>query len=183
MTTKRSREGADARKPIGSIVRRTRWSEAQRVQCFAQWCEETEERFLDCLAVHCNVTMACQEAQVAATTVYRQRRKRADFAHKWQAALEQGYARLELGLVEAANRALSGEQLSAESPVAAMSAETALRVLQLHRASTTGQGKRSGWQAPPRKLEDVQDSILRRIESIQRSRPARVQGAGAGCRA
>jgi hypothetical protein len=91
------------RKPIGSIVRKTRWAEAQRVICFAQWCEETEERFLDCLAASCSVTKPCEEAEVAPTTVYRQRRKRADFALKWQVALDQGYEKLEFGLVEAAN--------------------------------------------------------------------------------
>ena len=171
MTARKSDRKA-ARKPIGSIVRKTRWAEAQRVQCFAQWCDETEEKFLDCLAASCNVTVACAEAGVAHTTVYRQRRQRADFAQKWQAALEQGYARLELALVEAANNALTGDPEAEGTAVAPMSAETALRVLQLHRASVTGQGRQSGWQPGPRRLEEVQDSILRRIAAVKRARPA-----------
>ena len=176
--SKAGESASGAEKQAESIVRKTRWAPAQRVRCHSQWSEEAEDRFLDSLAANCNVEMACREAGVAHTTVYRQRRKRADFALKWQAALEQGYARLELGLVEAANRALSAEGLPADSPVSPMSAETALRVLQLHRASATGQGKRSGWQAPPRRLEEVQDSILRRIESIQRARHAKLSAGG-----
>ncbi len=160
------------RKPIGTIVRKTRWAEAQRVQCFVQWCEETEERFIDCLAASCNVHQACKEAGVAPATVYRQRRQRADFAVKWQAALEQGYARLELGLVQQANAALTGEPAPEGSPVAPMSVETALKVLQLHKASVTGRGRQSGWKEGPRKLEEVQESILMRIARVQRARAA-----------
>ena len=107
---------------------------------------------------------------MAQTTVYRQRRKRADFAHKWQVALEQGYAKLEFGLVEAANCALSGEPVPDDCPIAPMSVETALRLLQLHKASVTGEGRRSGFSAAPRRLEEVQDSILRKVAAITKAR-------------
>lgn len=177
MTGKKAGKAGRPRKPIGTIVRRTRWAEAQRVVCYAQWCEETEERFLDALATSCNVGAACEEAGVARVTVYRQRRNRADFALKWQAALEQGYARLELALVEAANCALSADEVPEGSPVAPMSADTALRVLQLHRASATGQGKRTGRHALPKRLEEVQNSILQRITAIQRHREGGGQGS------
>ena len=160
------------KKAAGTIVRATRWGPAQQVRCHAQWCDENEEKFLDCLAASCNVTMACEEAGVAHTTVYRQRRKRADFALKWQAALEQGYARLEMQLVEAASRSLSAEPYPVDHPIPRMSADTVIRVLLMHRASVTGQGKRPGWKAPPKRLEEVQDSILRKIEAIRRGRDA-----------
>ena len=122
--------GPGASKDVaGTVVRRTRWAPAQRVRAHKQWCDEDEEIFLDCLAATCSVTLACEEADVAHTTVYRQRRMRADFAMKWQAALEQGYAQLEMGLVEAANRSLRGELARGPVLVSPMSAETALRVL------------------------------------------------------
>ena len=154
----------------GTVVRRTRWAPAQRVRAHQHWCDADEEVFLDCLAATCSVTLACEQADVAHTTVYRQRRLRADFALKWQAALEQGYAALEMGLVEAANRSLSGELARGPVLVAPMSAETALRVLTQHRAMVTGQGKTGGWQAPPPTLEAVQDGILRKIAVIKQAR-------------
>ena len=159
----------------GTVVRRTRWAPAQRVRAHKQWCDEDEEVFLDCLAATCNVEMACEQADVAHTTVYRQRRTRADFALKWQAALEQGYAQLEMGLVAAANRALSGELARKQVLIAPMSAETALRVLVAHRAAVTGQGKRGGWQAPLPSLQEVQDGILSKIAAIKRARRGRAR--------
>ena len=154
----------------GTVVRRTRWAPAQRVRAQRQWCEEDEEKFLDCLAATCSVQMACEQADVPPTTVYRQRRKRADFALNWQAALEQGYAALEMQLVEAANRSLSGEPARGPVVVETMSAETALRVLSAHRAAVSGRGKAGGYQAPRPTLEQVQDGILAKIAAIKRAR-------------
>lgn len=169
-----------AKDKAGTVVRRTRWAPAQRVRAHKQWCDEDEELFLDCLAATCNVEMACEAADVAHTTVYRQRRTRADFAIKWQAALEQGYAALELALVEAANRSLRGELAREPLIVAPMSAETALRVLQQHRAAATGQGNRPGWKAPVLPLAEVQDGIIRKVEAIQRARESKAGGGRAG---
>ncbi len=169
----------------GTVVRRTRHAPAQRVRAQKQWCDEDEEIFLDCLAATCNVSLACEQADVAHVTVYRQRKNRADFALKWQAALEQGYAALEMGLVEAATRSLRGELARGPVLVAPMSAETALRVLNAHRAAVIGRGKVGGWQAPPLTLEAVQDGILHKIAVIKRGRRSRAKraaetGDGAG---
>ena len=89
---------------------------------------------------------------------------------KWQAALEQGYAALEMQLVEAANRSLSGERARGPIVVAPMSAETALRVLNAHRAEVSGRGKSGGHQAARPTLEQVQDGILAKIAVIVRAR-------------
>jgi hypothetical protein len=160
----------------GTVVRRTRWAPAQAVRAQRQWCAADEDRFLDCLAATCNVQMACAEADVAPVSVYRQRRRRADFALKWQAALEQGYAALEMQLVEAAKRSLSGERVRGPTVVKPMSAETALRVLTAHRAAVTGHGKSGGYQAPRPTLEQVQDGILAKIAAIKRAREADAEG-------
>ena len=80
-----------------------------------------------------------------------------------------------MGLVAAANRALSGELARKQVLVAPMSAETALRVLMAHRAAVTGQGKRGGWQAPLPSLEEVQDGILSKIAAIKRARRGRAR--------
>lgn len=153
-----------------SIVRRTKYG-AQRVRCLTQWSEEVEELFLDLLAASCNVTLACEEAGVGHTSVYRQRRTRADFAAKWQGALEQGYARLEVELVRTAIDSLADAPFDGERPIPKMSAETALKVLQAHRAAVKSVGKAGGWQAPHRNVEHYRASILRKIEAIRNARP------------
>lgn len=176
---KQAGKGQRAKKEVaGMVVRRTRWAPAQRVRAQRQWCAEDEDIFLDCLAATCNVRLACDEADVAYTSVYRQRLRRADFALKWQAALEQGYAALEMQLVEAANRSLSGERARGPYTVKPMSADTALRVLNGHRAAVTGRGRRGGYQSVRPTLEQVQDSILAKIAVIRRAR-----GVAGGVRA
>jgi hypothetical protein len=57
-----------------------------------------------------------------------------------------------------------------------MSVETALRLLHLHKASVTGAGRRSGFSAAPRRLEEVQESILRKVAAITWARGQ--EGAG-----
>ena len=154
-----------------SVVRSTRWARAQRVRSYRQWSDEAETEFLDGLAASANVTLACEEAGVGHTSVYRRRRDNAAFAIKWQAALEQGYARLEMELVRSAVDSLGSLSFDASRPIAAMGAETALKVLTLHRQSVTGEGKRSGYRAgPPKRLIEIQDELIKRAEAIRRAR-------------
>jgi hypothetical protein len=172
--------GHPARRPSGCIVRYAAKGRAKRVRCHVQWSDEIEEVFLDALAASCNVTLACAEAGVGHSSVYRQRRTRPDFAAKWQAALEQGYARLEMALVEAAAGSFDDASFDAERPVPRMSPETALKVLQAHRAAVTGSGRTPGWKAPRRGVEHYRESILRKIEAIKRARRAKAEGEGGG---
>lgn len=153
----------------GAVVRRTKHG-VQRVRTCVQWCDEREEAFLDALAASCHVTRAAEEAGVSHTSVYRQRRTSAGFAVKWQAALEQGYARLEIEMVRAATEAVTGVDYDADRPIGPMTAETALNLLKLHRASVTGMGRRSGWAAPVRSIDEVGESILRKIRVIREMR-------------
>ena len=62
------------------------------------------EIFLEHLAATCNVQASAAAAGVAVSTVYANRMRDPDFRADWQAALEQGYARLEAALVERALR-------------------------------------------------------------------------------
>ena len=61
--------------------------------------------FLEHLAATCNVQASAAVAGVAVSTVYANRMRDPYFRADWQAALAQGYARLEVALVE---RALGG---------------------------------------------------------------------------
>lgn len=60
------------------------------------------DEFLVRLAESCNMSRAAQQAGVAHSTIYRLRARDPDFAAAWQQAIEAGYERLELALVEAA---------------------------------------------------------------------------------
>ncbi|HEX6374351.1 MAG TPA: hypothetical protein VFZ91_01390 [Allosphingosinicella sp.] len=165
---------AAPRRASGTIVRYARGGHAQRVRCHRQWSEDVEALFLDVLAATANISLAAAEAGVGRTSVYRQRRLRADFAEKWQGALEQGYARLEMSLVRAANAALAGVDHDGERPLPAMTIDQAIRLLQLHRASVTGLGRRPGWKGgPSRGVDHYRASILRKLEAIRNARRPR----------
>ncbi len=62
--------------------------------------------FLDHLAERCNVNEALAVSGLASSSLYLKRRKCAKFRAAWDAALEQGYSRLEADLLD---RALNGE--------------------------------------------------------------------------
>ena len=65
-----------------SILRAPRWARAQKVRSYCQW-SDAEAEFLDALAVNASVTVACEQAEVGHTSVYRRRRTNASFALKW----------------------------------------------------------------------------------------------------
>jgi hypothetical protein len=62
--------------------------------------------FLEHLAERCNVTEALAVSGLASSSLYLKRKTCAKFRAAWDAALEQGYSRLEAELL---NRALNGE--------------------------------------------------------------------------
>jgi hypothetical protein len=62
--------------------------------------------FLEHLAERCNVSEALAVSGLASSSLYQKRRTCAKFRAAWDAALEQGYSKLEAELL---NRALNGE--------------------------------------------------------------------------
>src|SRR5687767_12423732 len=81
-----------------------------------RWTDEAEAQFLDSLAASCNVTLSAQAAGFSKEAIYRRRRTDAGFAARWQAALEQGYARIEIALVRRAADALEGFAPDPDTP-------------------------------------------------------------------
>jgi len=159
------------RRRSGTILRHARGGHVKRIRCVSQWSEQAEELFLDVLAATCNVSLAAAEAGVGHTSVYRQRRLRPDFARKWQAVLEQSYERLDMALIEAANAAIEGALPGGDRPFPAMTVDQAIRLLQLHRTSVTGAGRRPGWKGgPTRGFDHYRASIQRKLEAIRNAR-------------
>lgn len=131
-----------------------------------RWSDEAEAAFLDHLAASCNVTASAAAAGFSSEAIYRRRRNDPAFAQRWQAALEQGYARIEALLVQRAAEALEGFAPDPETPIPEMSVKDALAILGHHRARVEG-GPRSRRQwARPRSLDEMRDSILRKLEAI-----------------
>jgi hypothetical protein len=131
-----------------------------------RWTQEAEAAFLDYLAASCNVLASCEAAGFCNTSVYKRRREDAAFAERWQAALEQGYARIEMALVQRAADALEGFKPDPDTPIPVMTVEQALKVLERHRATVErGPPSRRRWTRP-RTLDEVSDSIMRKLATI-----------------
>lgn len=132
----------------GSVERRTgRFNKAKR------------KRFLDTLAGTCNVTLAVRAAGVAASSCYRARLRDADFAAAWDAAIKNGYQRLEEALLDYALARLAGDAPApdladpervhsalpslAERNISTGDLQFALALLNRQRASAEGPSRRA----------------------------------------
>lgn len=155
------------------FIRQSRKKRPQRQKTGgAMWSEAAEEQFFDLLAATANVSLACGETGFTTPTVYRLRRMRPDFAARWAAALDQGYARLEMTLVETANASIDQQAFTEPRAIPRMTVEQAMNVLRAHRNEITGTGTGRGGpgrRARRRTLDEVRESILRKIEAIDPS--------------
>lgn len=153
-------------------------SRARRVQIARaqprQWSPRVEARFLATLGATCNVKAACGEVGLTPSSAYRHRRRWPGFAGRWDAALEEGHLRLEIGLLEHGANVFSGtlgdfdDVSAAIARASPMSVEQALMLLDMRRrraASDQAFGKR--WRRPP-SLDDpgMRESIIRRFETM-----------------
>lgn len=137
------------------------------------WSDETEAAFLDQLAACCNVKMAAKAIGYSFTTLYWRRRRDPGFAERWQAALEQGYSRIEALLMSGAEDALSGRLPDPDTPIPAMTVKEAIDLLRLHQAAVRGRGYRApGRPARVRTLDEVRASILAKVTAIKAARAA-----------
>lgn len=159
---------SDARGPAGTITRRNGKDGPQVIATTGKrWSDEAERIFLDALASSCNVRLSADAAGFSTVAIYRRRRDDPGFAQRWQAALEQGYARIEMALVAATGNALEGFAPDADAPILVTNARDAIAVLQLHRASVKGEGRFPGRPARPRSLEELSAGILAKFEAIE----------------
>lgn len=160
-------EAEGRRGPAGTILRAGGKDGPQRIESSgARWTAEAEALFLDQLGASCNVGRSARLAGFSKEAVYRRRRLDPGFAERWQAALEQGYVRIETALVRAAGDALEGRIPDPETPFPEMTVRDAINVLQLHRAAVKGEGRAPGWRALPRTLDEMRDSILAKLEAL-----------------
>lgn len=177
-----ARRGAGA-PPMGRGVRQDKHGKAQVIRATGRWSQEAEARFLGELAATANVRAAAAAAGFSTTAIYKRRAAWPGFRAAWDAALDQGYARIEALLIENACEALSGAAavavadarpvaLVGEGPplAAGMTVDQAMNLLKLHRASARGGApQRYDARAKPADVAAVRASILRKVAAIERA--------------
>ena len=164
----RSKTGAGMQTaPAGSKLRPDHKDGPQRIRSNGQrWTDQSEAIFLDHLAATCNVTWAAAKAGFTEMTAYYHRRKDAGFAQRWEAALDHGYARLEIELVRTATDYLSRFDIDPATPIRPMTVREAILILGMHRRRGGENGVRGRFKAVPPSLDQVRDSILLKLDKI-----------------
>jgi hypothetical protein len=144
-----------------------------------QWSPRVEARFLETLAATCNVRAACAEVGMTAASAYAHRKRWRRFEERWDAAVEEGFMRLEAGLIEHGCNLFSGEgpPVLAETPM--MTVMEALQLLHMHKHQVRGIGKAPGkrWRPPPT-LDELAPGIMRKWNML-----AAAEGVGEEVRA
>lgn len=137
-----------------------------------QWTPRAEARFLATLAATCNVKAACAEVGLTAASAYAHRKRWPRFASLWDQALETGYARIEIALVETGCNLFSPAEVPPEVAISGMTAEQALHVLHMHKQRVHGIGGTPGRAPLPPTMNDpaIRASIKRKIAAIRAAR-------------
>ncbi len=135
-----------------------------------QWTPRIEARFLRTLAATCNVTAACKEVGLTKQSAYYRRRKWPSFEQRWDEAVEIGYARLEMALLENGCNMLEAVAVEPDAPMPSMSVDQAIQVMGLHRRQVKreARGPHRHYRIP--ELADVKDDIKRKVAAIIRAR-------------
>lgn len=146
------------------------------------WTEAKRKRFLEKLAMSCNVAMACRRARVSSGSVYRERQANAAFRAGWAEALREGYARLELMMLE---RALDGtvkEVRHADGrtdKIVEYSDRIGLQLLKQHKDAAAPEA-RDASEAEADEGDDICQRIMRRIDGVRRRMGLPEDGPEAG---
>ncbi len=137
-----------------------------------QWTPLIEARFLRTLAATCNVTLACKEIRLTTASTYLRRDKWPAFAERWEEALEIGYARLEMTLLENACNTLEVVEVDPDAPIPPMTVDQAIRVMGLHRRQVMREGRGPHQHYRQKTFEEVRGSITCKVAAIERHRAA-----------
>lgn len=120
--------------------------------------------FLEELAATCNVTHSAKVAGVVVGTPYNHRMRDPAFRAAWEAALEQGYAKLEAEMLARATRTIA---FDGDRPrEGEIDWDKGMDLLRMHRA----QAKRIGEGAPPKfepiPVEEARAMLIKKLRAI-----------------
>jgi hypothetical protein len=145
--------------------------------------------FLEWFAATCNAKLAAEKADIGYHTVFRHRRLDSGFAEAWDAALAQGYAVLEAGLLadalasEANNHSNSETDEQATEIISPLNFEQRMALLREYRRADGRRGPRGVGKPPtiaPRiaTAEEMEEALIKRLKHFA----MRVAEADAGGR-
>lgn len=136
-----------------------------------RWSSAKEAVFLAELTATANVRAAARAARVSTTAAYNRRKLWPAFKAEWDAAVAEGFARIETLLVCAATTTLDPEPLPARAYEAPrMSMDQAIKIWAELNARERGDRKRR-LGGPPRRepsIDEVREEILRKVAAMER---------------
>jgi len=138
-----------------------------------QWSPRSEDRFIATLAATCNVRASCAEVGISVPSAYKHRDRWPAFARRWDMAIADGYTRIEIALIEHGGNMFSAPEQPAQATMPPMNVEQAIHVMHMYKNRMRGIGKRPGYWRRPRTLDEVRDSILKKLSAIAAARDLR----------
>ncbi len=130
------------------------------------WTATQERAFLSGLAGTCNVKLAAAQAEVSTSAAYVRRNNDAGFRKAWGAAIREGYAKLELMLLE---RALKGTEKivrhrdGSEQVMREYSDRLALGLMRMHRDTVED----SEAQVSDEEADEARVNIVRKLARLK----------------
>jgi ribosomal protein S4 len=97
----------------------------------ARWSKGAEARFFAALAETANVEEAAEAAGFSSNAIYARRLRHPVFREKWAATVETARARLELGIIELAKRAIDDALAGVPAEGTSVTIAEALQILRL----------------------------------------------------
>jgi hypothetical protein len=157
-------EIAGGKRPQMRKVRKSGWTAAKR------------KKFIEELAATCNVAASLRKVRMKDASVYELRKRSAEFRAQWAEALREGYAKLEMMLLE---RAMNGTVKTVTRAGGAIDKTheypnaIALSLLRLHK-DNVAEGEA---QHHPDDMEAVRKRILRKLAAVKKRYEASIAGA------
>jgi hypothetical protein len=132
------------------------------------WTKPKRDLFLAELAQTANVSASARKAKMKEPQAYSERRKSSTFREAWAEALSEGYAKLELMMLERAMSALGAkpdEVDAAKTKLQEYSNKLAMTLLTAHRASVRdGRGLRTDASAGFNHMVDVKSRLSAKFD-------------------
>ena len=142
----------------------------------ARWSEAKERRFFDELVASANVRRAAEAAGVSSQAVYARRAKSAVFRRRWDQALANGRAAIEMGLVAEAKRSLDPGEMDLPAPDPRVTVSEAIKITQMAQGSGA-RGRGSGGHVMSieeeaasmnaQQVEELRDKLRRKLNRLR----------------
>jgi len=151
---------------MAALVLETGTRKRQVAPSYRSWTAAKERRFLEALAMCCNVKLAAKTAKVSTSAAYVRRTRNASFRAAWDGALATGYAQLELMMLERALHGVEKVVIARDGTKTIMreySDRVALALLRMHRDTA----KTADEPVEDVEYEDARERIIARLDRLR----------------